>query len=435
MSADLSLNEPSAKSGRELWDGPWYVKWSARCFAAAIVLSFTLLLRLLNGRSRNGAKPSSNSSPRTILLTAGSASPNWVKNHVRPLALSEACRRVIMVADKKMEPLAKVEWVVPPSGLRTLIGRTPARMLTYFWMARRLGPDICGGFHLLPNALLALVTARWIGAMALYFCVGGKTEFLGGAAFNEKFPFGRTGRMNPYLERRLLTLAGQFDQIITMGTGAKRFLEEREIASAISAVPGGIDDHYFSPNGDARKYDLIVTARLVPIKRLDVFLRVVAAASRSRPDLLAVIVGDGEQRKTLAALAGELGIADRVIFAGHQEDVASYLRKSRLFLLTSDSEGLALSLMEAMMCGLPAVVSDVGDLGDLVENGRNGWRVPRREVDAYAEKAVRLLNDRELLDSFSRQARQDALKLSVPATSRRWERILSQLSAGKKEEK
>ena len=56
-------------------------------------------------------------------------------------------------------------------------------------------------------------------------------------------------------------------------------------------------------------------------------------------------------------------------FVGHQEDVAAWLSKSRVFVLTSDSEGLSLSMMEAMMCGLPAVVSDVGDLGDLSKMG------------------------------------------------------------------
>jgi glycosyltransferase involved in cell wall biosynthesis len=56
-----------------------------------------------------------------------------------------------------------------------------------------------------------------------------------------------------------------------------------------------------------------------------------------------------------------LGIDRNVRFAGHQNTVEDWLRKSKVFVLTSDSEGLSLSMMEAMMCGLPAIVSDVGE--------------------------------------------------------------------------
>ncbi len=123
-------------------------------------------------------------------------------------------------------------------------------------------------------------------------------------------------------------------------------------------------------------------------------------------------------------MAWSLGIADRIVFAGQQTDVSAYLQKSRIFLLTSDSEGLALSLMEAMMCGLPAVTSDVGDLKDLVKNGVNGWLVPRRNVQAFSEKVISILQDTTLYRQFSFHARTDAMRVSLPETTQRWNRIL-----------
>jgi glycosyltransferase involved in cell wall biosynthesis len=250
------------------------------------------------------------------------------------------------------------------------------------------------------------------------------TEILGGAAYNEHFPFGRTGRMNRTLENRIIDLVRHFDLIITMGSGAKRFLESRGIRRPIEIIPGGIDDRAFSPNADQKVYDLVVTCRLVPVKRLDIFLNVVREISRIHPSVRAVIVGDGEQRNSLSTLAASLGLTDRVVFAGSQADVTPFLRKSRLFLLTSDSEGLALSLMEAMMCGLPAVASDVGDLSDLVKNGVNGWLVPRRNISAFSEKIVSLLADPKRYQTFSRLAREHALAVGLSAISARWERIL-----------
>ena len=131
-------------------------------------------------------------------------------------------------------------------------------------------------------------------------------------------------------------------------------------------------------NGHAKVYDLILVGRLAPIKRIDLYLRAIEQVSRRLPDVTAAIVGDGALRTELEQLVEELGIGERVHFAGQQSDVEDWLSRSRIFVLTSDSEGLALSLMEAMMCGLPAVVSDVGELGELVASGTNGCLVFKR---------------------------------------------------------
>ena len=121
-----------------------------------------------------------------------------------------------------------------------------------------------------------------------------------------------------------------------------------------------------------------MTGRLVEIKRIDVFLQAIKSMVQRIPDISAVIVGDGNLRDQLQGMAVDLGVDCHVTFVGHQENVETWLRKSKIFVLTSDSEGLSLSMMEAMMCGLPAVVSNVGDLGDLAKNGVNGYLVPRR---------------------------------------------------------
>jgi len=143
------------------------------------------------------------------------------------------------------------------------------------------------------------------------------------------------------------------------------------------------------------------------------------------PNVKATIVGDGELCNNLERMARELGIEDNVVFAGCQQDVASWLRRAKVFVLTSDSEGLSLSMMEAMMSGLPAVVSDVGDLGDLVESGVNGYLVPRRSPELFAERLVELLSDDKKLAAFSQAARRSALRYETQATIRRWDAILA----------
>ena len=107
-----------------------------------------------------------------------------------------------------------------------------------------------------------------------------------------------------------------------------------------------------------------------------------------------MIVGDGPLRQELETLAAALGLGDAVEFAGQRVDVSSILGRSRVFVLTSKTEGLSLALMEAMMAGLPAVVSDVGDLGDLVRHGENGYLVDVQTPDRFAERIAAILKDR-----------------------------------------
>jgi glycosyltransferase involved in cell wall biosynthesis len=129
-------------------------------------------------------------------------------------------------------------------------------------------------------------------------------------------------------------------------------------------------------------------------------------------------------RRELEAQAAALGVSDAVTFAGKQDDVQAWLSRSRIFMLTSASEGLALSLMEAMMCGLPAVVTRVGDLGDLIADGQNGYLVSQPTAEALGAAVLALLDHPERLAAFSSAARESARRFTVEATTERWNQIL-----------
>jgi glycosyltransferase involved in cell wall biosynthesis len=227
------------------------------------------------------------------------------------------------------------------------------------------------------------------------------------------------------VESRFLKIVAESDTVITMGTRAVGFFQGKGIDTDYQIVSGGIDPTRFQPVDEVPSYDLILTGRLAEIKRIDVFLHAVRIVAGRIPNVKAVIVGDGKWRERLQALSADLGIDRNVEFVGQQNAVEDWLRRSRIFLLTSDSEGLSLSMMEAMMCGLPAVVSDVGDLADLVEDGVTGYLVPRRSPQLFAARIVELLSDEQKLRAFSQAARRSALRYETQATVRRWDRILA----------
>ena len=362
-----------------------------------------------------------------ILLTGTFHSDNWIRAHLGPLADSRYCESVTMVASTPVPATEGVRTVVPPRWLVRVVGRVAARLLVFIVVAVRTRPHVVGGFHLLINGLVALLLGRAIGARTLYFCVGGPVELLGGGVAGENPYFAAIGVADEGIERALLDAVGQFDLIIAMGSRARSFFEARGIRTNCQVLPGGIDPRLFGGVPSSRATDLVLVARLVPIKRIDVFLRAVSRAAEDLPELRAAVVGDGPLRSSLEGLARELGIDHRVTFAGQVADVGTWLRQSKIFVLTSDSEGLALSLMEAMCCGLPAIVRRVGDLEDLVEPGVNGHLVEGEDPDAFAERFRELLSDPERLERLAGGARRASVRLSRDAATRAWDVTLQRM--------
>jgi L-malate glycosyltransferase len=395
--------------------------WIARQF-------MLLLLAMLAVARRAGRRPRRVcSGPCEILLTGRFDSKNWILNHLGPLAASERCSRVWMVSSRPVPALPKVTPIYPPRGLVKILGATPARLLTFAWVALRKRPHVVGGFHLIPNGIASVLMGCLTGARSVYFSVGGKTEVIDGGVHSETPFLRRMETPDAVVQERLLSFVSGSDLVVTMGTRAVEFFQNAGVDTMFGVVSGGIDSQRFSVAEESPHYDLILTGRLAEIKRVDIFLHAVQHVARVIPDVKAVIVGDGDLRNSLQSLATTLGIARNVEFAGYRDDIENWLHKSRIFVLTSDSEGLSLSMMEAMMCGLPAVVSDVGDLGDLVEHGVNGYLVPRRSPERFAESLVALLSNEQRLQAFSRAARRKALQFETQATVQRWNNILAGL--------
>jgi len=124
-----------------------------------------------------------------------------------------------------------------------------------------------------------------------------------------------------------------------------------------------------------------------------------------------VVVGDGPQREPLEKLAAELGIAERVRFAGNQADVAPWMRALDLFCLPSyANEGVPQALMQAMACGLPVVTTPVGSIGEIVQDGETGRLVPPGDASALGAAIEALLADAPKRHRLAARAREAALQ-------------------------
>lgn len=358
-----------------------------------------------------------------ILLTGTFYSDQWLATHLVPLARSRGCRRLRMVASVRIPPIENVEAVYPPRWLMQAVGAVPARLLTFAWLGLTTRPHIVGGFHLLVNGLLAVLIARVIGARSLYICGGGPREVLGGGYSTENRLFNRLGVPDPVIERQLLRAVAACDVVITMGTRAVEFFRERGIRTAYHIVPGGFSREVFFPADTAPSVDLILVGRLSAVKRVDVFLRAILALRNTLPNVTAAVVGDGPLRASLEQLSASLGLDRQVRFVGHQGDIHAWLQRAKVFVLTSDSEGLSQAMIQAMMCGLPPVVSHVGDLADLVQDGVNGYLVSDRTPEAFADRFRVLLTESDHWRRCSLAARHTAERFEVNNVSRQWDAI------------
>jgi len=129
------------------------------------------------------------------------------------------------------------------------------------------------------------------------------------------------------------------------------------------------------------------------VKDYPCLLRAFAWARERVGDAALVFVGDGAERPRLEALAGELGVADAVRFAGARTDVARMLRLFDVFALSSRTEGISVALLEAMATGLPAVVTDTGGNPEVVVEGQTGRLAPVGDPERLGEALADLLAD------------------------------------------
>ncbi|GKS58904.1 hypothetical protein YTPLAS18_24310 [Nitrospira sp.] len=163
-------------------------------------------------------------------------------------------------------------------------------------------------------------------------------------------------------------------------------------------VRNGIDLRRYVPHGgtgetaaSAREIQLVCVARLSHVKRIDVLLRALATVVQSQQNWRCWILGSGPMEQELRDLVRQLKLDAYVAMLGQQPDVRSYLHRADLFVLSSEKEGLPLALLEAMACGIPAVVSEVGGTGEVVVHGETGLLVKVGVVEDLAQAIVHLL--------------------------------------------
>ncbi len=361
-----------------------------------------------------------------VLVTGRVDSKNWCMAHLLPLSQTANISELLLVVDGEVPGLPKARQFLIPKQIGWFRPRAIVRSAWAVVVALQQKPDIVMGYSFFPPGLFALMAARLTGAAAIVQLTGGVLEIESGghASDHAVFPQFMRKRLVPLCHR----ICRHFDAVIVRGRKAEAYLREHLQPKRVEIIPGSVDPARFHIRNERRKIDIVFIGRIVPVKQPDHIVEILKRVTRKRPGLRAVIAGRGPLLEPMKRQVSAQGLVRNVFFAGHVERVEGLLARSRIFLLTSRSEGLSIALAEAMLAGAVPIVANVGDLSELVINAQTGWLIKPGDFEAYADKICELLEDEPAREKLSNEARRIAFDNNgVEAVVHRWQSCLPEI--------
>lgn len=237
-----------------------------------------------------------------------------------------------------------------------------------------------------------LVHCHNFGAL-LYGAVGSRLARTSGTVYTAHGLYS-AGRLGKLRFSRLVPV----DRVVVVSESAREAMlaSGRMAPERVKTLPNGIDTKLFNARVDSKQLKgelgvpldapvFGIVARLSPEKLHHVLLDAMALLIKRLPNAVLVIVGDGDLRADLEQQASEIDVTSSVFFLGERSDVHRLLQALDVFVLSSETEGLSLTLLEAAAAGLPIVATDVGGNSEVVVDGDTGILVEPNNPQTLAE--------------------------------------------------
>jgi len=222
-------------------------------------------------------------------------------------------------------------------------------------------------------------------------------------------------------EKLVIASSRRLDKIIFISSDIKRELTENQFPiERLVHISNSVDSDQFKPperHENRNSKNICFVGRLEEQKGLEYLIRAMDIIKSKGNGVKLFIVGEGQLKATLEELCKKLTLENLVVFVGITHDVLPYYHDASIFVLPSISEGMPLSLLEAMSCGLPVIATLVGGNTEVLDSSAKNTIVPHyhigeygilvnpRDVNGLAEALLRLLNDEELSKQLGKRAR------------------------------
>jgi phosphatidyl-myo-inositol dimannoside synthase len=281
-----------------------------------------------------------------------------------------------------------------------LLGRLKLAILLLLSLCRRPSQVFCGHIKLAP---LTRLLCEWFGIPYTVLTYGKEVW-----------------HWIPEKERQALIAASEI-WTISRYSRDRLCVAQNIKLEKVQILPCIVDGAAFTPGDKSlelvAKYQLadakvlMTVARLWPTdlyKGVDITIRALPEIAKAFPEVKYLVIGRGEDQPRLAQLAQGLGVGDRVIFAGFvpSADLVEHYRLTNAYIMPSQ-EGFGIVYLEAMACGKPVLAGDADGSIDPLQDGKLGWQVPHRDVDAVAAACIEILRGSDEPEEQQRDRRCD----------------------------
>jgi glycosyltransferase involved in cell wall biosynthesis len=330
-----------------------------------------------------------------VSVVCGSLGEGGAYDFILPISQIESVKKIKIFRDTRGSTHEKMTYIYP------VIFKIKSEQ---FWLLRLLKqverfllmcvfiPSNCHiiyGINEMPHGFLSLIVGKIKNIPVCVSVIGNPAD----------------GKLRIGIRKKLMYLVvNNVDVVMVCGYKSKSvFIANGVNPNKLHVLPNIVNLDNFREIDSVKKYDIVSVGQLRREKRIDILLRVISLVKLSNSELRVAIAGSGPYKRMLKKLCKRLELSDNVTFLGHISNPSKLYNSSKVFLLTSETEGLPRTMLEAMACGLPCVVSDVGDIMDVAKNNHNSYVVSSyKNLAGYAKAIDVLLKDEEKYRKFSR---------------------------------
>lgn len=280
---------------------------------------------------------------------------------------------------------------------------------------KREKPDVILSF-IGKNNMMAILTSRFLKIPVAVSVRGEPSE--------EYYNF-----VMRFLARHLFVMA---DRVILQTRRCFEFFPKKVREKAV-ILKNPVSDSFFRKRYEGEREKVIAAVgRIDDNKNHEMIIRAFAEIAEEFQEYKLVIYGEGDRRKSLIELTKNLNLQDRIFLPGSIDNVAEAIYKTSVFVLSSNTEGVPNTLIEAMLMGLPVIATDCpcGGCADLIQNGYNGILIPVGDVEALKENLQNLLKHLQLADELGKNAMETADMFAPGKVYASWEEVFLSMCAG-----
>lgn len=226
---------------------------------------------------------------------------------------------------------------------------------------------------------------------------------------------------------QLLTkiLFGFADKIVFQTQDARKSFS-KNVQKKGTIILNPLNEHFPEYNIEKSKPKVVTFCRLNSQKNIPIAIYGFAEFLKNHPDYTYTIYGKGDEEANIRKLIHELGLEQKIFLKDFEKDILNEVKDARMFILTSDFEGMSNSMIEAMALGLPSVCTDcpIGGARMVINSGENGYLIPVGDKNALVKAMSEIEDNLDLRKTISENAKKIREKLSVSDIVDQWEDIL-----------